>query len=128
TGTQNMALERSSSQKSFIGRERELTELDAGLSDVLSGRGRLFLLGGEPGIGKTRLAEEFSARAATRGPAVVWGRCWDGAGAPSYWPVIQIVRGCAAKPYFARHLEALGPKAGEVASIVPELRRALRST
>src|SRR5262245_29811516 len=122
-----MALERSPSQ-SFVGRERELAELDAGLTDAFSGRGRLFLLSGEPGIGKTRLADEFSARATTRGAAVVWGRCWEGAGAPPYWPLIQIVRGFAARQYFARHLEALGTKFWEVASIVPEIRQALPST
>src|SRR5262245_33685927 len=118
-----MALERSPSQ-SFVGRERELAELDAGLTDALSGRGRLFLLSGEPGIGKTRLADEFSARASSQGAAVYWGRCWEGGGAPPYWPLIQIVRGCASRPHFARHIEGLGTNVGFVASIVPEIRQA----
>src|SRR5215467_13080651 len=37
----------------FVGRERELAELRAGLEDTLAGHGRLFLISGEPGIGKT---------------------------------------------------------------------------
>lgn len=44
----------------FVGRSRELGELLAGLDDATGGRGRLFLLGGEPGIGKSRLADELS--------------------------------------------------------------------
>jgi tetratricopeptide (TPR) repeat protein len=119
-----MALEPIPSQKSFIGRERELAELDAGLSDTLSGRGRLFLLSGEPGIGKTRLAHEFSTVAAARGAGAIWGRCWEGGGAPPYWPLIQIIRGCAPRPHFARHIEGLGNNVGLIASIDPEIRKA----
>lgn len=44
----------------MIGRERELELLLEGLDALPSGRGRLFLLAGEPGIGKTRLADELS--------------------------------------------------------------------
>ena len=44
---------------SFVGRERELAESGAGVRDVTAGHGHLFLLSGEPGIGKTRLADEF---------------------------------------------------------------------
>jgi predicted ATPase len=42
-----------------VGRERELAELHAGLTDATAGHGHLFLPSGEPGIGKTRLADEF---------------------------------------------------------------------
>src|SRR5262245_66456826 len=73
-----MTLERGSSQKSFIGRGRELAELGSGLSEAIPGRGRLFLLSGEPGIGKTRLADEFSTMAAGRGTIVIWGRSTRG--------------------------------------------------
>ena len=51
---------------SFVGRERELSELRAGLRDVTAGHGHLFLLSGEPGIGKTRLADEFGREAVER--------------------------------------------------------------
>ena len=84
----------------------------------------MLLLSGEPGIGKTRLADQFSTIAASRGAVVIWGRCWEGAGAPPYWPLIQIVRGCTARPHFARHIEGLGSNVSFVASIVPEIRQA----
>ncbi len=77
----------------FIGRKREQTELRAALDEVSNSRGRLFLVSGEPGIGKTRLAEEIANEATARGMRAVWGRCWEGAGAPAYWPWIQAIRG-----------------------------------
>ena len=47
----------------FIGRDVELAELAAGLEDAIGRRGRLFLITGEPGIGKTALAGQLAARA-----------------------------------------------------------------
>jgi DNA-binding SARP family transcriptional activator len=76
----------------FVGRERELAELVAGLDDAFAGSGRLFLLVGEPGIGKSRLAEELIARARDRGARVLVGRCWESGGAPAYWPWVQSLR------------------------------------
>ena len=48
------------------------------------------------GIGKTRTAEELAEYAGARGARVVWGRCWEGDGAPPFWPWVQIVRACVA--------------------------------
>src|SRR6266704_353923 len=76
----------------FVGREREMGELVAGLDDAVAGRGGLFLLSGEPGIGKSRLADEFAAHAKERGGRVLWGRCWEAGGAPPYWPWVQAFR------------------------------------
>src|SRR5262245_45908212 len=75
----------------FLGRDQELAELTAAMADASAGRGRFFLLVGEPGIGKTRLASEACERAAAAGFAVHWGRCWESGGAPPYWPWAQIV-------------------------------------
>jgi predicted ATPase len=71
----------------FAGRKHEMATLRAGLDDANAGHGRLFLISGEPGIGKTRLADELSREATERGMCVVWGRCWEGGGAPAYWPL-----------------------------------------
>ena len=76
----------------FVGRERELEELSSGLADARAGRGRLFLLVGEAGIGKTRLADELARRAVAGGAQVLWGRRWEGGGAPAYWPWTQVPR------------------------------------
>src|SRR5262249_62203888 len=78
----------------LVGRDGELGELLAGIDDVVSGSGRLFLLAGDPGIGKSRLADEVAARARDRGVKVAWGRCWEAGGAPADWPWVQSPRGC----------------------------------
>lgn len=77
----------------LVGREPELAVLDESLEAALSGHPRLVICLGEPGIGKTRLAEELLARAAGRGVPAVWGVGADGVGAPPYWPWRQILRG-----------------------------------
>jgi predicted ATPase len=69
--TSQSTFDRQQSHSAFVGRERELLELRTGLDDVGAGHGRLFLLSGEPGIGKTRLAEEISNDASARGMRVV---------------------------------------------------------
>ncbi len=58
----------------FVGRQREIGELVSALDDALAGRGRLVMLAGEPGIGKTRTAQELAAHAEQRGAQVWWGR------------------------------------------------------
>ena len=50
-----------------MGRERELGELNKALEDTLAGQGRLLMLAGEPGIGKTRTAQELASRAEVQG-------------------------------------------------------------
>ena len=70
----------------FVGRRQEMAELAAALDAVLSGHGQLVILVGEPGIGKTRTAQELAALAEIRGARVLWGRCDEEQGAPPYWP------------------------------------------
>ncbi|MEO8701436.1 MAG: AAA family ATPase [Kofleriaceae bacterium] len=70
----------------LVGRERELATLEAGLAQLASNRGAVYLVSGEPGIGKTRLANEVATLAAARGIRVAWGRCWEAGGAPAFWP------------------------------------------
>src|SRR5690348_10273660 len=99
-------------QRVFVGREHELFELRRGLAEVLGGAGRLFLISGEPGIGKTRLAEELATEARALGARAIWGRCWAGDGAPAYWPWIQVVRSCLGEAESTRIdtlLKAEGP-------------------
>jgi DNA-binding SARP family transcriptional activator len=86
----------------FVGRDVELAALTRGLDDAFVGHGRLFVLVGEPGIGKSRLAEELAARASVRGARVLVGRCWEAGGAPAYWPWLQSLR-----PELQQHLDGL---------------------
>lgn len=79
----------------FVGRSGELASLMGGLDDAVSGCGRLFLLGGEAGMGKSRLAAELAARGRERGARVLEGRCWEAGGAPDYWPWVQSLRSYA---------------------------------
>jgi DNA-binding SARP family transcriptional activator len=76
----------------LLGLDVELALLEAGLDDALAGRGRLFVIVGEPGSGKTRLADEVASRAKQRGGRIMWGRGWHGGGAPAYWPWRQAMR------------------------------------
>ena len=76
----------------FVGRLREMSELRAALEDAISGQGRLVMLAGEPGIGKTRTAQELASHAETLGAQVLWGRCYEEEGAPPYWPWVQTIR------------------------------------
>jgi len=109
----------------FVGREDELAALTGDLDAALAGRGGVVLLGGEPGIGKTRLAEELAAAAAARGALVLWGRCWEGEGAPAFWPWVQVVRAHvqAADPAALRH--DMGAGAADIAQVVPAVRECL---
>jgi len=107
----------------FVGRRSELAELVAGLDDAFAGRGRLFLLAGESGIGKSRLAEELLAHARARGAAALVGRCWEAGGAPAYWPWVQTLRTYVRDSDPAALRAQLGAGAADLAQIVPELRR-----
>ena len=109
--------------RGFVGRMRELAELESALDDASAGRGRLYLLAGEPGIGKTRLAKEFGERAASRDFRVLWGRCWDGGGCPANWPWIQILRSFIGTTDTRPLREYLGTGAAYVSQLVPDLRQ-----
>ena len=106
----------------FVGREHELAELLAGLDDAIAGRGRLFLVAGEPGIGKSRLADELVRHARRRGVRVLVGRCWEAGGAPTYWPWMQALRAYVRDEAADELREELGAAAGDLAQILPEIR------
>ena len=76
----------------FVGRRQELAALKAALDDAMAGHGRLGMLVGEPGIGKTRTAQELASHAWALGVQVLWGRCYEEEGAPPYWPWLQSLR------------------------------------
>jgi DNA-binding SARP family transcriptional activator len=109
----------------LVGRETELKAGLAALDDALAGRGRLLLVAGEPGIGKSRLVDELADRAAGGGAEVLIGRCWEAGGAPPYWPWTQALREHARRTEPRALREQLGQGAADLAGIVPELRSIL---
>jgi len=106
----------------LIGRKPELLELRAALDDAIAGCGRLMLLGGEPGIGKTALVDEVSTEAAARGAQVAWGRCWEDGGAPAFWPWTEILRALLRERDRNAVVEALGERAGQLSALMPEFQ------
>jgi DNA-binding SARP family transcriptional activator len=106
----------------FVGRERELGEILAAFDDARSGTGRLVLLTGEPGIGKSRLADELSAHAQVRGATVLWGRCWEAGGAPAYWPWVQALRSYVRDRDAETLRRQLGAGTSDLAHLLPDLR------
>lgn len=108
--------------RTFVGRERELAELQAGLQDALAGRGRVFLIVGEAGIGKTRLVAQLQAGIEPGTARVSWARCWEGDGAPAFWPWTVLLRHVARGLDDARLRAALRARADLVAHLLPELR------
>jgi tetratricopeptide (TPR) repeat protein len=109
----------------LVGRDGELAELLAGLDDAACGSGRLLLLAGDPGIGKSRLAGEAATRARDCGVKVVWGRCWEAGGAPAYWPWVQALRALVRGVDSEQLRSQLGAGAPFVAQIVAEVAEML---
>lgn len=79
----------------LIGRDHELAALVAAL-DEAGADARFVVIEGEPGIGKTRLADELRTLAEAGGAIVVWGRSDEGGAAPALWPWLPPLRTVAA--------------------------------
>ncbi len=106
--------------KTLVGRDRELAELDDCLTMAGREEGTVVFVGGEPGIGKTRLLGAIAERARGRGYAVVSGRAYDIEGMPAYLPFIEALRehlhGASDD-----ELEAFAADAPELALLLPEV-------
>lgn len=76
----------------LVGRDALLAELHGRIRRGLGGEGGIVLLAGEPGIGKTRLIEETTTHVASSGARVIVARCYEGEGAPAFWPWTQVAR------------------------------------
>ena len=109
----------------FVGRQREMGELRAALEESLAGRGQMVMLVGEPGIGKTRTAQELTTYAETQGARVLWGRCYEEEGAPPYWRWIQSIGSFISEQDPDQLSSAMGPGASHIAELIPGLREKL---
>ena len=106
----------------LVGRDAEVAALDAALVSASSGTGAVVLVAGEAGIGKTRLAEAFAARADARAATVAWGRSFESEGAPAFWPWVEVLRQAFAGVGEAGAvLRDVGADAGLLVRLLPEL-------
>ncbi len=81
----------------FVGRDTELNTLHSVAAEAIeNSEGRVVLLAGEPGAGKSRLAERFGRELAADRWRVIVGRCPESAGAPPAWPWVEALRHLAA--------------------------------
>jgi predicted ATPase len=99
----------------FVGRRQEMA--------ALAGRGRLVMLAGESGIGKTRTAREFATVAEQHGARILWGRCYEYPGAPPFWPWVEVIRSYVREQAAERLLTEMGAGAADIAEIVPDVRQ-----
>ena len=106
----------------FVGRQREMADLKASLEDALSGKCRMLTLVGEPGIGKTRIAQELATYAGLRGAQVLWGRCYEEQGVPPYWPWVQAIRSYVRDVDPEQLGSEMGAGAADIAEVVSDVK------
>ncbi|HYZ68086.1 MAG TPA: BTAD domain-containing putative transcriptional regulator [Mycobacterium sp.] len=109
----------------FVGRGRELERLLSVWQTTLDAGTRAVLIAGEPGVGKTRLAGEWSRRAYQLGGVVLYGRCDEDLGAP-YQPFAEALRSLvpcvgAKRLRGLRGVEALLPLIPGLIDVLPDL-------
>jgi predicted ATPase len=109
----------------MVGRVSELTSLAASLEEARARRGSVTLIGGVPGIGKSRLALEAHGLAERNGMTVLWGRCFEGERARAFGPWVEALDGYLRELDQDRLQRTHGPHAATLAQIVPSLRDAL---
>ena len=111
-------------QTAFVNRQREMTLLRGLVDRAHHGHGTVVLLGGSMGVGKTRLAIEVAAYAATQGFLALSGHCYEREEPCPYLPFAEILETALAQaPSPQRFRQCLGDTAAELALIAPRLRR-----
>lgn len=105
----------------FVGRLHELASLRAALEGARAGAGRVVVIEGEAGIGKTALAEQAAREASAGGAKVFWGRGWEAGGTPAFWPWLEALRSLVESAAF-RDLGAPPEGATRWLELAPEAR------
>jgi tetratricopeptide (TPR) repeat protein len=118
------ALDTLKERTTFVGREAEKDGLRKVLSQVRTGAGRVVMITGSPGVGKTRTALEFMDEATQQGILVLAGACYDRDDAVPFIPFVEMFESAlrqAPDPQTFR--DAIGDEAPEIARLMPQLRR-----
>src|SRR5829696_3709613 len=106
----------------FVGRVEELDVLEAALGRATNGEPAVVLVGGEAGVGKTRLVAELTARCAAEGTRVLAGGCVPvGDGALPYAPIVEALRGLLGEVGVTGVRELAGPSWAELGRLLPAL-------
>ena len=113
----------SSSRGPLVGRETERADVLRTIRPVATGRGGFVVVGGEAGVGKSRLAEEALAEARRLGCLTLVGRCYEQAGTPPLVPYVEAFEEAARLLPAPAFREAVGRTAPELAKILPEVHR-----
>ncbi len=109
----------------FVGRADELGVLKTAIESALDSRGGLVMVSGEPGIGKSRLAEESGVYARLRAAQVLAGRCYETEHVVPLLPFAEAIRAYVVQEPPDDLLKELGDGASDVASLVSEVRQRL---
>ena len=105
----------------MVGRDPELAHLQSALDAAADGRGRTIVIGGEAGIGKSRLIAALVDRASAVGATVLLGACLPtGSGVIPYAPFVEALRGLTRSVEPGRLPALLGPARDEIGRLLPE--------
>src|SRR6266481_4842286 len=105
----------------FIGRESELSVLEDSLLSAIRGEGGVVVLGGEAGMGKSRLVRELANRAERLGCVVMSGACSDAELSLPYLPFLEAIGNYLTRQDVTAMRERLGPAAAELGQLFPQM-------
>jgi predicted ATPase len=112
------------STTAFVGREKERELLRRCLQAVKSGQGRIVIIAGPPGIGKTRTAREAGDEARQQGFVALAGNCYDREDSVPFVPFVEVLEVVLARASGAAAIgEILGDQAAELSRLLPQVRR-----
>jgi len=112
-------------QGQLVGRDSEAAQLREHWSNAQQARGQLVLLSGEPGVGKTRLAQDLIAHAQKSGAMLLRGGCYEYEATTPYLPFVEAFREWTRRQSAEQLRSALGATAPEIAKFAPEIEAKL---